>query len=233
MKKLTNGQLAVAFVCVILGIMLAFQFRVQENIRQSLPYQRSEEAATMIKDLQDERDRLRAEISTLRDTLANNSSGASAAELQRSRVFAGLTEMTGQGIIITMNDSKKPANPNQDPNLFLIHDDDVLKVINELRAAGAEAISINGQRVTATTEIRCAGPTISINHTQTAPPLEIRAIGDAVTLENALRMRGGVIEDLSLWGIEIGLRRVDVVQVPAFTGSTQWTFAKPVGKEAK
>jgi uncharacterized protein YlxW (UPF0749 family) len=226
MKKLTNGKLAVALVCVILGIMLAFQFRVQENIRESLPYQRSEEAATMIKELQAERDKLRSEVTTLRDTLAGNSSGTSASELQRARVYAGLTNMTGPGIIMTMNDSKKQASANQDPNLFLIHDDDVLKVINELRAAGAEAISINGQRITGTTEIRCAGPTISINHTMTAPPLEIHAIGDPVTLENALRMRGGVVEEISLWGIEISLRRADVVQVPAYSGTTQWTYAK-------
>lgn len=230
MKKLTHAQLAVAVVCVVLGIMLALQFRVQQDIRQSLPLQRSEEMTKMIKDLETERDKLRSELADLRNSLANASSAGSRDELIRARVQAGLTDMVGPGIVLTMDDSKKPKNPNQDPNLFLIHDDDVLKVVNELKAAGAEAVSINGQRLVATTEIRCAGPTISINHTLTAPPLEIRAIGDPVTLENALRMRGGVIEDLSLWGIEISLRREQQVQVPAYNGSMQFNFAKPVEK---
>ncbi|MGE5559512.1 MAG: DUF881 domain-containing protein [Chloroflexota bacterium] len=228
MKKLSNAQLAVTVVCVILGIMLALQFRVQQNISKSLPLQRSEELVQMVKDLELERDKLRAEVTELRNSLANASTGGSRDELNRVRVQAGLTDMTGPGIVLTMDDSKKPGAPNQDPNLFLIHDDDVLKVINELKAAGAEAISINGQRLIGATEIRCAGPTISINHTLTAPPLEIRAIGDPVVLENSLRMRGGVIEDLSLWGIEISLRREQQVQVPAYTGSLQFNFARPV-----
>lgn len=228
MKKLTNAQLAVAVVCVILGILLALQFRVQQDITKSLPLQRSEELTQMVNDLQTERDKLRAEVTDLRNSLAKLSSGSSGDELNRVRVQAGLTDMVGPGIVMTMNDSQKPNTGNQDPNLFLIHDDDVLKVVNELKAAGAEAISINGQRLIGTTEIRCAGPTISINHTLTAPPLEIRAIGDPATLENALRMRGGVIEDLSLWGIEISLRRDQQVQVPAYTGSLQFNYAKPV-----
>lgn len=225
MKKLTSAQLAVAVVCVVLGVMLALQFRVQQDIKSTLPYQRSEELTQMIKDLEVERDKLRAEVTALR-----NGAPGSSDELSRARIQAGLSDMAGPGIVMTMNDSKKPSQPNEDPNLFLIHDDDVLKVINELRAAGAEAISINGQRVVAMTEIRCAGPTISINHTLTAPPLEIRAIGDPTTLENALRMRGGVIESLSLWGIEISLRRDQAVQVPAYNGSMQLNFAKPVVK---
>lgn len=228
MKRLSNAQLAVTVVCVILGIMLALQFRVQQNISKSLPLQRSEELVQLVKDLELERDKLRAEVTELRNSLANASTGGSRDELNRVRVQAGLTDMTGPGIVLTMDDSKKPGAPNQDPNLFLIHDDDVLKVINELKAAGAEAISINGQRLIGATEIRCAGPTISINHTLTAPPLEIRAIGDPVVLENSLRMRGGVIEDLSLWGIEISLRREQQVQVPAYTGSLQFNFARPV-----
>lgn len=228
MKKLTSAQLATAVVCIILGIMLALQFRVQQDITKSLPLQRSEELTQMVKDLESERDKLRTEVTDLRNSLANSSTGMSRDELNRARVQAGLTDMVGQGIVLTMADSKKPNTANQDPNLFLIHDDDVLKVINELKAAGAEAISINGQRLIGTTEIRCAGPTISINHTLTAPPLEIRAIGDPATLENSLRMRGGVIEDLSLWGIEINLRRDQQVQVPAYTGSLQFSYAKPV-----
>ena len=103
--------------------------------------------------------------------------------------MAGLTEVKGPGVTIEMNDAKKEVPSGQDPNLFIIHDDDVLAVVNELLASGAEAIAINGQRVVATTEIRCAGAVIMINGVRFAPPLKIQAIGDPETLHNALKIR--------------------------------------------
>ncbi len=74
--------------------------------------------------------------------------------------------------------------------LILIHDEDLLKLVNELKAAGAEAITVNEQRVVASTEIRCAGPTISVNNNRISPPYVIQAIGDPAGLESALKMRG-------------------------------------------
>ncbi|MBQ1470415.1 MAG: DUF881 domain-containing protein, partial [Schwartzia sp.] len=109
------------------------------------------------------------------------------------------------------------------------HDDDLLRVVNELRAAGAEVISINGQRIIATSEIRCAGPTLSVNNVRSAPPYEIHAIGDAATLENALKMRGGVMETLAVWGIQLEIQASENVEVPAYKGTTQYQYAKPAG----
>ena len=106
-----------------------------------------------------------------------------------------------------------------------------ITVFNELRAAGAEVISINGQRLIATSEIRCAGPTLSVNNVRSAPPYEIRAIGDAATMENALKMRGGVVETLSVWGIQLEIQRSENVEVPAYKGTTQYQYAKPAGGE--
>ena len=62
--------------------------------------------------------------------------------------------------------------------MYIIHDEDLLRVLNELCAAGAEAISINDQRIVATTEVRCAGPTVSVNNVRSAPPYVIKAIGN-------------------------------------------------------
>ena len=91
---------------------------------------------------------------------------------------AGLTSGTGQGLVITLDDSNLPRQPGEDPNLFLIHDEDLLKVINELFAAGAEDVSVNEQRNITNTEIRCVGPTIIINSVKLAPPFVIQAIGN-------------------------------------------------------
>ena len=140
-------------------------------------------------------------------------------ELAETRIMAGLTAAVGPGISIEMSDSQKPSAGLVDPNVFLIHDDDVLKVVNELFAAGAEAVSINGERVVSTTEIRCAGPVFLVNGTRIAPPLKILAIGDSKTLDSSLKMRGGVIDNLSLWGIEIKTKIEEEITIPAYSGS--------------
>ena len=127
--------------------------------------------------------------------------------------------------IVKLEDSSATAKAGENPNLYLIHDDDLLKVINELRAAGAEAISINGQRLIGTSEIRCAGPTLSVNNVRSAPPFEIRAIGDSKSLESAIRMRGGVAETLKVWGIQLEVSTSSSVYVPAYKGSASHTYA--------
>lgn len=136
--------------------------------------------------------------------------------------------LEGEGIILTLDDSTRETNSNEDPNLYLIHDDDILRVINELKAAGAEAISINGQRLTATSEIRCAGPTLSVNNVRTAAPFEISAIGEKKSLENSIMMRGGVAETLKVWGIQIDLKVSDNVYIPPYKGTTSHVYSKIV-----
>ena len=107
----------------------------------------------------------------------------------------------------------------------------MLKVINELWAAGAEAISINDQRLVVGSEIRCTGPTISVNSTRHTPPYEIRAIGDPKTLEASLKMRGGVIETLQFWGIQVTVKTQPKVKIASYKGAHKYQFAKPLKEE--
>ncbi|MFA6654590.1 MAG: DUF881 domain-containing protein, partial [Bacillota bacterium] len=145
--------------------------------------------------------------------------------------LAGLVEVKGPGVVVEMNDAQDSVGAGQDPNLFIIHDTDILAVVNELCAGGAEAISINGQRIVARTEIRCVGPVITVNGTRIAPPIKIQAIGDPNVLEPALKMRGGVVDNLKLWGIEVKIRVEEELILPAYSGSVSFKFAKPVEKE--
>jgi len=102
---------------------------------------------------------------------------------------------------------------------------DGVTALKELRAAGAEAISVNGQRLTGTSEIRCAGPTLSVNNVRSSAPFEIRAIGDKKSLENSLRMRGGVAETLGVWGIQLDITVSDDVYIPPYRGSIRQNYA--------
>lgn len=166
-----------------------------------------------------------------------------AEELQTSltsvKMLAGLTPVKGQGIIVTLNDSTVQAQvgntdeeslfgiDNINENQFIIHDSDILLVINELRASGAEAISINDQRVISTSEVRCAGPVLSINNNKTAAPFEIKAIGNARNMENALRMRSGIIYILQQYGIQVDVTKQTNLIVPAMSGEIFFKYASP------
>lgn len=207
-------------MCVVLGFMLAVQFRMTEDRNSTLPYQRLEELSDRLLQAERERDSLKEELGALKENMAT---GPVSDEL---RLRAGLTPLEGPGIILRMEDSTKKSKAGENPNLYVIHDDDILKVINELRAAGAEAISINGQRLVATSEIRCAGPTLSVNNVRSAVPFEIHAIGDKGTLENALKMRGGVAETLKVWGIQMEITPSDSVYVPPYKGIYKYEYAK-------
>lgn len=229
MGLIKKGQWAIGLVCVILGLMLAVQFRTTSDIRASVGYQRMEDLTLQLKEMEKERAGLQEELGKLRTLLANGE--GSSGELARVRMEAGLTPVSGPGVILTLDDSKRSRQPGENPNLYLIHDDDLLKVINELRAAGAEAISINDQRLLAMSEIRCAGPTLSVNNSRSAPPYEIHAIGNPQTLENALKMRGGVIETLQFWGIQVSVKKNESLIVPAFKGTYRFEYAKSIKEE--
>ncbi|HHV72714.1 MAG TPA: DUF881 domain-containing protein [Clostridia bacterium] len=235
-------MIAVTIVSLVLGIMLATQFKVSKSSGGTLPIKRIEETTQILRQVEQERDKLKAEVDSLRLRISEYEqqavSGESTLEvmkkeLEKLRIAAGLTDVTGPGLIIRLDDSQKTQQQGENPNLFLIHDDDLLKTVNELAAAGAEAISINEQRIIATSEIRCAGPTISVNNTRLAPPYEIKAIGDPVTLENALRMRGGIIETLEFWGIRINIKQEQNIVIPAYVGSLPQQYIKAVQKEGE
>lgn len=236
MIKPTTGQVTLAFAALILGMMLAVQFRVQKDIAGSAPWRRIEDVTAVLKKVETEKTALQEEVASLRARLDKSAEGQTLItglreELQKARIMAGLVDLKGPGIILTLNDSKKSRQSGDDPAAFIIHDDDILKVVNELAAAGAEAIAINGQRLVGTSEIRCAGPTISINNTRTAPPIEIKAIGDPQTLEASLMMRGGIIEALAFWGIDVKLTREKELIIPAYRGSLRFQHAQTVEKE--
>jgi len=231
---------AIAFVCMILGFMLSTQFKVQRQValKDVTGLQRAQELGQQLEKAEKERDALMGELQLARSQVltmatSHNEFKELSDQLIQAQLHAGLIALTGPGVVIVMNDSTRPVSPGENANNFIIHDEDVLKVINELSAGGAEALSINGQRLTGRTEIRCTGPTITINGVRTAPPIVITAVGDPAKLESVIMMRGGVAEGLKQWGIQISLKKETAVTVPAFKGSLVLEYGKAVKLEAK
>ena len=219
MKQFWQGGWLIALVCVLIGFMIAVQFRTAQDGKGSLSQQRIEEISDRLLQTEHERDELGEELRKMQAAAANTENQQ---DREMLRYRAALVPLEGEGVIVRMDDSTKPVKSGENPNLYVIHDDDLLRVINELRSAGAEAISVNGQRLTGISEIRCAGPTLSVNNVRSSAPFEIRAIGD----KKSLRMRGGVVETLSVWGIQLDIKVSDDVYIPPYRGSIRQSYAR-------
>ena len=159
-------------------------------------------------------------------------------ELEKMKMLASVTEVTGSGIIVTLDDTKAI---NQiavdagyyDPNVFVIHDSDILLAINELKAAGCEAVSINGQRIVATTEIRCVGPVIQINGIRLTAPFKISAIGNPDMLASALKLRGGIVDQLTQANIDVNIETSSSITIPKYEKVIEFKYATPVVEEVE
>ena len=203
---------ALTVTCVVLGVIIGVQANTVKQQRVSTENQRLSEAIVALNQMQAERDALLEQNKALEKTLKEGSFGA---EMEELLAFAGLTEVTGTGVTVTMNDSS--TRGGSDMNAYLVHAEDLLSVVNELNGAGAKAVSINGQRMVGQSAITCAGSIVMVNGVRVAAPFEIKAVGDPEVMDSALHFPGGVIDNLAPWGIEISVRKETVVTVSAYT----------------
>lgn len=104
-------------------------------------------------------------------------------ELSYLKDITGESKVKGEGIIITIKDSENDLKENRNPNELIVHDIDILRIVNDLKKAGAIAISINEERLLALSKIKCSGETIKVNDTTYGQPFIIKAIGDLETLK--------------------------------------------------
>lgn len=143
-------------------------------------------------------------------------------ELSKANKLLGLTELTGAGVIVTLadNNEKKAADVEIDDNInyYLIHDVDIWSIVNELFNAGAEAISINGQRVIGNTAITCSGAVITINGVKLGSPFKINAIGNPETLYSVARP-GGYLESISSTGSIATIEKSNSITVAKYMGT--------------
>lgn len=219
-----KGKILVAAVFMVLGFMLSVQYRTTE-MQKTIRLERVEDLSERLKVMESENKKLLDELEELR---RHGSEPAVKSELERLHIMAGATDVTGPGIEVVLDDSNIAKKTRENPNLYIIHDEDLMRVLNELRAAGAEAISINDQRIVAMSEIRCAGPTVSVNNVRSAPPYVIKAIGQPETLMSALRIRGGVVETFEFWGIQVKMKKEEKVFIKALKMPRIHEYAKSV-----
>jgi uncharacterized protein YlxW (UPF0749 family) len=210
-----SRNIALMLICIILGVMISWQYK-SINFNQSV----SSVQSKRLEELKDELIRLQDSNSELRDRLKelqeeNNSyesarAGDSIAaknlqkELETARTFAGMNDVKGKGLIITLDDGE----------LLDVSDSEILDIINELRASDAQAISVNDERIVAMSEIRSAPPYVMINGMQLTAPFTIKAIGDSETMEHSLKILNGVIEKLEGYQFKVTVKPADSITIP-------------------
>ncbi|MFV0314090.1 MAG: DUF881 domain-containing protein [Anaerotignum sp.] len=227
MKK-NHHYTALTLICIFLGIIIGVQYNTVKKQNSLTENRRLTELTATLKKVQEENAALQAGLdekeAIIKDYESGQTYGATYDNLQSEneqlRQFSGLTTLEGSGLIITMNDSS--VKSGGDPNAYLIHAEDILSVINELNVAGAQAISINGQRIVSTSSVSCAGSIVMVNGERVAAPFEISAIGDGDIMQSALKFPGGVVDNLAPWGIEISISKEARVVVPPYTKTVLW-----------
>ncbi len=231
----------ISAVCFVLGMVLAASaFTVTQFARNgvrsnnpALSYgSGTQVAAEKAQQSEGEINKLRERNTELENKLGKGTDAASTLnkELQETKVIAGLTEVSGPGVQITLNDNAKESLTQNEPvNLGnYIHDIDIANVVNELKVSGAEAIAVNGQRISAQTAIRCVGSVVHINFVPAAPPYIIQAIGSTDALYGGMNLPQGVLDEIRK--VNPSMVRIDKkskLVLPAYSGSTLMHFAQP------
>lgn len=228
-------SLVLGITCVILAYAICVQVKTINSTNSS--YSRNSTVNSLrdevlrYKEKYDERyeelEKAEKELEKVRESTTGNNEELTNLEnqIKEGNKLLGLTEATGEGVIVTLKDSTNASNSVLDVSDLLVHDTDVLSVINELKNAGAEAISINDQRIIATTAIVCDGNVIQINGQKVGAPFEIKAIGLSEQLA-ALSRPGGYLSILQDYGIEVELEKSKKITIPKYTGAINFKYAE-------
>ncbi|NBG88522.1 DUF881 domain-containing protein [Isachenkonia alkalipeptolytica] len=225
----------------LLSMLVVFSLSVQfQTIRDTtggelLSTQRSQAMAIELRNLQEEREQLTKELTDLENRLQEYEQTDAdenliiqnlRRDLQRYQLISGHVSGQGPGVVITIESEEEEGE-------FLLYNYDILlSLANNLNAAGAEAIEINGERYTALTEIYYGSNAIHVNDRPISPPFEIRAIGHGDTLEAALNIRYGIIWEIRQFtGINVEITKEDNIFIERAQNISEFEYAVPLAED--
>jgi len=251
LPKLINGHhdwhfiefsAATLVLAFLVGFSLSLPFNLikKKEVKPSMLGSR-QELITQIMSLTKEKDDLKDALTKEREQLGvleqsfgqkQKESDLALGRFREASLLAGLRAVKGQGIVLTLAESHESIPADDEVASYLIHQEDLLNITNELWAAGAEALAIKSgnstERIVAATAIRCVGPVVQVNNQAMAPPFEILAIGDSQRLRQALEMPGGVLQPLTYFKITYTIEEKPEIIIPPYSGALTMTFAQPV-----
>jgi uncharacterized protein YlxW (UPF0749 family) len=189
-----SPRITVAVAAAVLGFLAVLAARQPPLATREI---RRLELADLIRAEDARVRRIRAEVRTLQAEVAGL--GTVGAEVRALRAegrsvaaAAGAAAVEGPGIVVTLDDSSARRSPTGDPNDLIVHERDIQTVVNALWAAGAGAVGVNGERLSSTSAVRCAGNTLLLHGALHSPPYRIAAIGDPESLADGLPGQPGM-----------------------------------------
>ncbi len=224
-----------AIVCLILGLMIAVEFNTARFYKSSLVPPKIEELAAQLDRITQEKKAVEQEVKKLNQQLEDiRNSDTIMANLQKDlkavKMTGGLYPMEGEGISIIISDNPGGFQTGEGNSGSFSDAVDLLMLTNELKSSGAEAISINDQRLTALSEISWTGTMVVVNGNQISQPYRILALGNAGNLETGVSLKGGYLYYLRLRK-SVEVKRFDSMELPAYNRSTQMSFGVPANKK--
>jgi uncharacterized protein YlxW (UPF0749 family) len=153
-------------------------------------------------------------------------------ELQHRQIALGLLPVGGPGIQLVLGDSTMRAgDATEAQDLYVIHDFDLVQITNELWAAGAEAVALNGQRLIPGSAITCSTRLIRVNDVTISAPFTFLVIGNKENLMSALNIRDGMLDRLRVLQFQVELTPMDEIVIPPVAVPPQYQYARPVTEE--
>ncbi len=224
--------ISVLISSIFLGLLIVIQFSTDKPIESNFPLHELEARDNLLKSFIDDQSYLQSRIVNLRkqideaqNSIALQSENVNVDLLDSLKKAVGLTELSGPGLEIILDDSSLAYREGTDvTDILLVQASDIRDTINVLNAAHALGLSLNNQRVIATSPITSVGTTILVNNSHIAPPFVIQAIGDSEAMLQRLRDENSMIDlyrrfSQSQAVFEVALK--DVINVPIYNGDLQ------------
>jgi uncharacterized protein YlxW (UPF0749 family) len=188
-----------------------------------------QERSHRIDERRDDARALRADI----DNLSSSISGAGLAELRNKAKKlerpTGLTAVEGPGVRVTLEDAPRTVDaPDINPNFLVVHQQDIQAFVNALWAGGAEAVTLQGQRLITTTGIKCVGNTVVLDGIPYSPPYVIEAIGDTTDMNIALQTSFDTVtyaDYAKRYQLGLKIETVDTLVADAYAGPVSLRYA--------
>ena len=238
LRGIPSWQVTLGVALLGLGFLVAAQL-ASEGPRVRYTTQERSPLVETATDLQTDQEALKASILELRTKIqaAEQAGQGSAAlvkdlndQLQSARIAAGLIPLTGSGIVLQIEDSQEPADPEGNMQDLLVGARDLRTIVEELWQAGAEAVAVNGERMTPTTAVIDIGPSILVNSAYLAGPYQVTAVGPD-DLYARLSASAGFVDFIraraEAWGLRVSIAEPDSVDMPAFAGTVTLRYARP------
>jgi uncharacterized protein YlxW (UPF0749 family) len=232
-----SAPVVLIFPALLFGLLVSLQWRTQQE-RSELTVRYNAPLLDAANSLQNEQNALKAQLADLRAQLDAIQVGAASqstasrdlqARIEELRSAAGLTERTGDGVVITLDDARS-TSPAQTTNVdkSICHSTDLTDIVNTAWRGGAQAVAINGERVVGSTSVYCVGSTIMVNGTLMSPPFSVLVIGPqneilaAYDDPNELR---DIKQRRDVYGLGFRVTRTSAVKVPPYGGALNVHYA--------